>query len=62
MLFSARGQNDEYSVHMTYGPEELQNSHGFDHPALIGVLDQHVGSRDRLRFPKAGEKSIVVLL
>lgn len=61
MLFAARGDAD-YTLHMTYGPAELAQSHEFDHAGLERVLDAHPGSRDRLRFPAAGERSIAVEL
>ncbi len=60
-LFQARGDAD-YTIHMTYSPQELKESNDFEHDKLRQVFDRHPGSRDRLRFPDGGESSISVEL
>ena len=60
-LFEERGDAD-FTIHMTYSPEELGESSQFDSDELKRVLDKHPGSRDRLRFPGATEPSISVAL
>ena len=62
MLFSERGLDDAYTVHMTYGPHELQSHPEFEGQKLRRLLRRHPGSRNRLRFPAAGEPSISIAL
>ena len=63
MLFRARGDKD-YTIHMTYSPDELKAHKEFlKHDlgaALAAVLDAEPWRRDKLRFPGDGETSITL--
>ena len=63
MLFRARGDKD-YTIHMTYSPDELKAHKEFlKHDlgaALAAVLDAKPWRRDKLRFPGDGETSITL--
>ncbi len=61
MLFKARGDED-YTIHMTYSPEELKTHKEYKKhnlgAALDAVLDAEPWRRGKLRFPGDGETSI----
>lgn len=60
MLFEARPELN-YTVHMTYGPEELKSHREFRKENLGPVLDEVLqggGRRDTLKFPGPGETFI----
>ncbi len=61
MLFKARGDED-YTIHMTYSPEELKKHKEYKKhnlgAALDAVLDAEPWRRGKLRFPADGETSI----
>lgn len=63
MLFEARG-DDDYTIHMTYSPDELKaHKEYIKHnlgAALDAVLDAEPWRRGKLRFPGDGETSISV--
>lgn len=54
MLFSARPEL-RYTVHMTYGPDELAKRKAFEkagNPAKLDAVLSDAARKDRLRFPK----------
>lgn len=65
MLFQARGDED-YTIHMTYSPEDLKTHKEYiKHKlgdALDAVLDAQPWRRGKLRFPNDGETSISLSL
>lgn len=65
MLFRARERDDPYTLHLTYGPEEMQREHP-DYPAddLRALFDQAKadGVPFSLNVPAAGETSMTIPL
>lgn len=61
MLFKARG-DDDYTIHMTYSPDDLKTHREYIRhnlgDALDTVLDAEPWRRGKLRFPGDGETSI----
>jgi beta-lactamase superfamily II metal-dependent hydrolase len=61
MLFAAR-QDDDFLIHMTFGPNELSSHHEFDGQGFKKVMNRGTGRRQKLRFPSPGEQSISITL
>ncbi|MCY6382627.1 MBL fold metallo-hydrolase [Hoeflea prorocentri] len=64
MLFEAR-PNLDYTVHMTYGPDDLRSHKEFKKKGLIAALDDVLSTPERravLRFPAEGEKHIDIIV
>lgn len=59
MLFRARG-NDDYTIHMTYSPDELMAHSEYTGKDLNAVLDAKPWRRGKLRFPGEGKTSVSV--
>ena len=65
MLFSARGRDTPYSLHLTYSPEEMKSEHP-DYPAddLVALFEQAKadGIPLTLNMPTEGETSMTIPL
>lgn len=59
MLFSARPALD-YTVHMTYGPDELSEHPQFDAAEFNSMLDRDPARLRCLRFPERGHRFLAV--
>lgn len=62
MIFAARGQDDEYHLHLTYAPGETIDD--FDGDALQALFDREraAGRRFELHTPEGGADRVVVAL
>ena len=59
MLFSARPELN-YQIHLTYGPDELNQHHDFDNPGFKKVLNRDPCRQKCLRFPDSEDSSMAI--